>query len=272
VIIAETHVETLEKLGLTQLQAKIYLATLTLQRATAIRISTTANVARPDVYRIMPSLEELGLLKKLITTPTMFEATPLRNACQLLIRKKRDHYTQIQKESEELISQYAEKSYITTPDIVDEGFSIIASKELWQEKFAAIVKASQVSIYVIGEWMSLTSIALRNPEIYLDPLERGLTVKLITNRATDQHIIDVWNKQANKRFPSLDIQLINERPPINAMIFDDQTATMSVRSTPDIELTPILWSDNPEFVKVIGGYFEHLWAKAQNNASKKGYC
>jgi sugar-specific transcriptional regulator TrmB len=261
VVIAETHVETLEKLGLTQLQAKIYLATLTLQRATAIKISTIANVARPDVYRIMPSLEELGLLRKLITTPTMFEATPLRNACQILVQKKRDQYSQIQHESEELIRQYAEKNHSQTPDMVDDSFSLIASKELWHDKFTAIVKASQVSIDVIGEWTSLASIALGNPQIYLDPLQRGLAVKVITNKATDQHIIDVWRELTSRKFPNLEIQLIHERPPINGMIFDRKTATMCVRSTPTIDWTPSLWSDNTEFVKVMVGYFESLWAK-----------
>ena len=262
-VIAETHVETLEKLGLTQLQAKIYLATLTLQRATAIKISTAANIARPDVYRIMPALEELGLLRKLITTPTMYEATPLRNACQILVQKKRDQYTQIQQESEELIRQYAEKSHQQTPDIVDDSFSIIASKELWHDKFTAIVKASQVSIYVIGEWTCLASIALGNPQIYLDPLQRGLTVKLITNKTTNQRIIEVWRDLANRKFSNLEIQLIDERPPINGMIFDRKTATMCVRSMSDSELTPNLWSDNSEFVKVMVGYFENLWVKAK---------
>jgi sugar-specific transcriptional regulator TrmB len=263
VVIAETHIETLEKLGLTQLQAKIYLATVTLQRATAIKISTAANVARPDVYRIMPSLEELGLLRKLITTPTMYEATPLRNACQILIQKKREEYTQIQKQSDELIQQYAEKSHLQAPDIVDDNFSIIASKELLQDKLAAIVKASKISIDVIGEWTNLASIALNNPQIYLDPLQRGLAIKLITNKATDQNIIDVWRDLTSRKFPKLEIQIIDERPPINALIFDDKTATMCVRSTPDIDLTPILWSNNTEFVKVMVGYFENLWVKAK---------
>lgn len=262
-VIAETHVETLEKLGLTQLQAKIYLATLTLQRATVIKISTAANVARPDVYRIMPSLEELGLLRKLITTPTMYEATPLRNACQILIQKKRNQYAQIQKESDELISQYPEKSQMHTPEIVDEGFSIIASKELWQDKFTTIVKVSQVSIDVIGEWTGLASIALSNPQIYLDPLQRGLTVRLITNKATDHQIIDVWRDLTSRKFSRLEIRLMDERPPINAMIFDNKTVTMCVRSTPEIDLTPSLWSNNSEFVKVMVGCFENLWVKTR---------
>jgi hypothetical protein len=263
VVIAETHVETLEKLGLTQLQAKIYLATLSLQRTTAIKISTIANVARPDVYRIMPSLEELGLLRKLITTPTMYEATPLRNACKILVQKKRNQYSQIQHESEELIRQYSEKNHSQTPDIVDDSFFLIASKELWHDKVTAIVKASQVSIDVIGEWTILASIALSNPQIYLGPLQKGLAVKLITNRATDQHIIDVWRDLTSRKFPNLEIQLMDEHPPINGMIFDHKTATMCVRPPPTIELTPSLWSDNTEFVKVMGGYFENLWAKTK---------
>lgn len=259
-VIVDSHVETLEKLGLTQLQAKIYLATVTLQRATAIKIATTANVARPDVYRILPSLEELGLIRKLIATPTMYEATPLKEACQILVQKKKDEYSQVQKESAELIRHYAKKNNKQAPDIVDDSFSLIASKDLWIDKFVTATTDSQFSIETIGDWSSIIQMALNNTELYMNPLSKGVKIRLITDKPTDPCITEEWTTHS---FPSLEIRFLDQRVPIKAMIFDRKTANMCVHSSQGNEFTPSLWSNNSEFVKVMIGYFENLWAKAK---------
>lgn len=59
----EDRIEFLEKLGLTVVQAKIYIANIDTGPATAKQISKVAKVAREDVYRVMPSLQTLGLTK-----------------------------------------------------------------------------------------------------------------------------------------------------------------------------------------------------------------
>ncbi|MCW4047841.1 MAG: hypothetical protein NWE99_09855 [Candidatus Bathyarchaeota archaeon] len=57
-------VQTLMGLGLTLLQAKTYLALATLGKADVKMISKASNVARQDIYRVMPVLQKLGLGKK----------------------------------------------------------------------------------------------------------------------------------------------------------------------------------------------------------------
>jgi sugar-specific transcriptional regulator TrmB len=48
-------------LGLTLNQAKGYLAILKLEKTTAGQIARFSKVRREDVYRILPTLEEMGL-------------------------------------------------------------------------------------------------------------------------------------------------------------------------------------------------------------------
>ena len=94
----DLSVQTLGQLGLTALQAKIYLAIVFSQKAAVGKIASMSKVARPDVYRVLPSLEENGLVKKIISSPAVYEATPLKQGCDLLLQRKKEEYTRIQTE------------------------------------------------------------------------------------------------------------------------------------------------------------------------------
>jgi sugar-specific transcriptional regulator TrmB len=54
----------LRKLGLTEREAKIYLASLELVQATAYEISTKVNTSRPTVYRVLKDLEKKKLVSQ----------------------------------------------------------------------------------------------------------------------------------------------------------------------------------------------------------------
>jgi len=56
---------TLMKLGLSEKEAKVYLAALELARDTAQNIAKKANVNRPTAYFILEKLMELGLISTL---------------------------------------------------------------------------------------------------------------------------------------------------------------------------------------------------------------
>ncbi|MEX2723761.1 MAG: helix-turn-helix domain-containing protein [Candidatus Freyarchaeota archaeon] len=58
------YIQTLTDLGLTFLQAKTYLNLAKLGKANVQTIAKASNVARQDIYRIMPSLQKLGLAEK----------------------------------------------------------------------------------------------------------------------------------------------------------------------------------------------------------------
>jgi hypothetical protein len=62
----DQDVEALTGVGLTTLQARIYLTTASLEKATIKTISKTANTARQEIYRAVAELQEKGLIEKVI--------------------------------------------------------------------------------------------------------------------------------------------------------------------------------------------------------------
>lgn len=74
---AQKKEETLKLLGFSPIQARVYLTLIRSGRSSAKALSKYANVARPDIYRIMIDFQKLGIAQKTITTPIMFEATPI---------------------------------------------------------------------------------------------------------------------------------------------------------------------------------------------------
>ena len=99
-MIEDECVQILTDLGLTLLQARTYFALSKLRKATIKTISKASNIARQDVYRIMPALEKLGLAEKIIATPTMYKATPIKEGIYFLLQKKTQQYNELKKKDD----------------------------------------------------------------------------------------------------------------------------------------------------------------------------
>jgi sugar-specific transcriptional regulator TrmB len=84
----EEDIQILTNLGLTIVQARTYLALAKLGTATIKTISKSANIARQNMYNVMPALQQKGLIEKVITTPTMYKATPMQEGLEILLREK----------------------------------------------------------------------------------------------------------------------------------------------------------------------------------------
>ena len=168
------HVETLERLGLTSLQARIYLTTVTLQKASVGKIATTAEVARPDVYRILAVLEKRGLIKKVTTKPLEYEASPLKDGCMLLLEGKRQEYFEAKEQSQLLIQELNESAHRVKGA---ENFSLINSKELLLERFAAADESTKKSLDIISDWATL-AVLVSNMESFGKVKARGVRIRL----------------------------------------------------------------------------------------------
>lgn len=129
-MIEDERIQVLMDLGLTLLQAKTYLALSQTGKATIKTISKTAHVARQDTYRVMFTLEKLGLAEKIIATPTMYKATPIKEGYCLLLQNKTREYTELQKKTIAIIKKSHESNDKTTPQEEAQQFFLISSKKL----------------------------------------------------------------------------------------------------------------------------------------------
>ena len=211
----------------------------------------------------MPTLERIGLVEKIIAKPTQYKATPIKEGCSILLQTKTEEYTALHKNAIDLIKNFErKKDEITLRDLTQEQFSLISSKALLLKKFEIEDSSAESSIDVIGDWNLVRNIIFRHLQIYEKALKKGVKIRAVTEKREFNESADNFLLKF-KDNPLFEIRHLDAPIPIKTAIYDSKKANMCVRTTDDGEVVPSLWSDNPQFVKLVKDQFENIWNKAK---------
>lgn len=254
-------------LGLTELQAKLYLALSKIGPSTIKSVHKVANIARQDVYRLMPTLEKAGLAEKMLTSPIMYKATPLKEGYQLLLQNKTKEHIEIEKNTLSLIDTLENVEYIQTPNSEEEQFIVTSSIKLITKKFDEKDSLVQKSIDCMVDWRFIRKRIFDHFEEYTNALKRGIRIRIIT----EDHKEDKLDKKIMstlEKNPLFEIRYLSTGMQVYAVIHDGIEANLCVSS--DEKFIQSLGSKNPQFVKVIKAYFEELWKKGENKKTLTG--
>ena len=85
----DENTDLLLSLGLSLNQAKVYLAILKLEKTPVGQIAKFSKVRREDVYRLLPALEKMGLIERLMGKPIEIRATPISDALSFLVSEEK---------------------------------------------------------------------------------------------------------------------------------------------------------------------------------------
>jgi sugar-specific transcriptional regulator TrmB len=103
--------KTLRELGVSLLQARVYLSLLKLGTYSDVRtISVFSKVARQDVYRTITELRDLGLVEMVIGSPALFRAIPLKETVAILMEKRNQRTQVLMEEVTELFNHFDENN------------------------------------------------------------------------------------------------------------------------------------------------------------------
>ncbi|MCX8150845.1 MAG: hypothetical protein N3D85_05030 [Candidatus Bathyarchaeota archaeon] len=179
----DEEVRILKDLGLTALQAKIYLALIETGEATTKTIAKTSKIARQNTYQVTEELQKLGLIERVLAKPIKFRAIPLENAVQMLLQKRALEYRQMEEETKKLLQtakNHKEKSTVTH---CSDEFIWIPDQEAHKLRIEQAFRYAQKSIDTM---MILKGGKLPSPQC-LPPLLkkailRGVRVRQISNK------------------------------------------------------------------------------------------
>jgi sugar-specific transcriptional regulator TrmB len=85
---AEETADLFGTFGLSKTQAKVYMALNALGVATASEIAALSRIRREEVYRMMPELENRGIVSSRLEAPRKFAATEPKLALNILLKMK----------------------------------------------------------------------------------------------------------------------------------------------------------------------------------------
>jgi sugar-specific transcriptional regulator TrmB len=258
----DERAQVLVDLGLTFLQAKVYLALSQTGEAKIETISKTSNTARQDIYRIMPTLQKLGLAEKMLAKPTMYKATPIKEGYYLLLQNKTREHIDLQKKTIALIKKSHEDNAEQRFQEEETRFVVTSSETLLFRRFAEREKTVLTSINAVSGWESLKSTLFNRFHDFEGALERGVKIRIITENYEDDRSMQKIIQTLTSK-PLFRIRYLSTPLPVKTVIHDETEANMCIAISADCDV-PSLWSNNPQFVKVMTTYFEGLWNKARN--------
>jgi sugar-specific transcriptional regulator TrmB len=265
----EEDIATLMELGLTLLQAKIYLALVSSGTATIKILAKTTGIAKHDVYRIMPKLQGLGLAEKIVAPNATYEAVPVEDAASTLLLYKTKEHDNLQKKTVELISHHKNDSLHSPVQEEESYFRIISEKFLLVRTLDNITDNTKETIDFAHTWEFLRGMLFKhNPDSLVRALKRGVIIRWIT----ENHDEEKSTEEALKTLTAYSLFKIRYVPrpiPLRIAVYDQKDATMCLSNSSDNWMSNIC-SNNKMFVKAVASYHEQMWnGAAEENTEKR---
>lgn len=261
-------IQALTKLGLTVLQARVYLTLAKSGKATIKTISKASEIDRSDVYRIVSKLQELGLVEKMITAPNTFKAMPIHDGLPMLLRRKAEEYNEVEAKAKELLQKYEKNSEETTLQRDECQFILVPKKEASRRKFTNTIDNTQTSCDMILHWECFRYGMTEDTETWKKTVKKGVKIRFIVYKPESEKAVSRIVQDFEKE-GSFKVRYVFTPPPATIAIFDKKETIITISPTPHPRETHNLWSNNPGLIAIFQDYFELMWRTSKKDKHKK---
>jgi sugar-specific transcriptional regulator TrmB len=259
-----SELQTLTHLGLTSVQARVYLALAKYGPLKISSISKQSKVARPDVYRTLNVLNELGLVERIVETPVQFQAIPAEKCIELLLFKKTQEYDNLKKETEVLKNSFKLRGEPEEIQTSASRFLLIPQKAMVIKLQKEAIEASQKSIQTILSWKrfyhgvgEIFAASINNA------LSRKIEIKFLIEKPPTEELTEKAFEFCRKR--TCKIRFLDKTPEAIVGVYDSKKIMILVDPMVDYPgASPALWTDNQSVVSLVKDYFETKWATAKS--------
>ncbi len=242
---------TLEHLGFTKGEIKVYLTLLPLGNTTTGPIILKSNVSRSKVYEILERLKEKGLVSETIQKDTRyFQALSPHKILDYLTIKEEQLLQQKTAFTTILPDLIAKQTYAAEKEGVKVYVGLESIKTFYREMLAQLGNESYLGINFSDKVLANRSLMLTLHKIHKERAKKGIKAKILFSK----HGI-------KKTIASSDIyecKVVDDILPNDVAIFNDTVATFSWGETPKV--FAIISQDNAKKYKQ---FFYHFWKKAK---------
>jgi len=246
----------LQKLGLTELQAKVYVALATMENLTVDEIAKQSKVHRPDIYRIVKILEEKGLVERVVASPVRYGALPLDKAFDFLLRKR-------SKESADLLikTRNISRNFKVEPNrlsALDLPTIVVIPRARVVERIESAIDNAIANIDLILSRSQFENRMFYLANKYISAWNRGISMRIILDapkaKEDDFRRLDLCMKS-----PRCELKFIPNAPHTSAEIFDNNEVYINEKISRGLLDSSILFSNNPSLLNLAKTYFEKVW-------------
>jgi sugar-specific transcriptional regulator TrmB len=258
--IPENLVKELTRLGLTENEAKTYIALLRLRQAPARSIAKLANIPRQEIYRVLPKLEELGLVESIVTKPEQFVAiSPSKALSELIDHLKEKFAREISSLEEnrtrlenELERTEGRSAGLLLPEPVH--FVLISGRHLINGKIQEMLeKAKQSVLWASPKLEVKRAIIYDRDEMLRKCARRGVKVKILTDVAEDNI------KEVGKLSRFAEVRHVPNITSLMTIVDDNEIIIGSAVYSSADEPIHELWTNDRGQINTMKEFFQRVW-------------
>jgi sugar-specific transcriptional regulator TrmB len=258
----ENAAQTLTQLGLTVLEARIYLALCTYGTLNTKALSKLAKTSQPDTYRVLTKLQKKGLIEKIIKKPAEFKAAPIETSVDSLLQKKKAEYDDLKVKTKQLIHAIKEKPAPKPDEAETSQFALIPQSETIVKKIREAIEKSRISVDIFLSWKRfLDGITTAFAESSKRAWARGVKFRIVVEAPEGEAHVEKALRFCGKS-PFCSIRFWSNTPQTVVGIYDKREVFIVIDPEEGLYDSPALWSNNQSLISVVQDYFDILWLTA----------
>jgi sugar-specific transcriptional regulator TrmB len=258
--LTEEDLNVFTQLGMTPRQVEVYVTINEIGQSTAKTIAKTAQIARAEVYRVIPELEKLGLITRIISNPISFRAVPLSKGLSILLSKETEKYREIKGKAKQFSRKF--KKYTGEKlNQEDTQYYLTSGLKAEEREFLRELKEIQISKDGIFNWRLILFAAGRYFEENKEALERGVKIRNITHIPEGEKIPQ--SIRTLIKTGSFKIKYIQTIPKAGIDILDKKCVHVIIVPGSNMKEIEVLRSRNPAIIELAQDYFELKWQEAR---------
>ncbi|MCW4018248.1 MAG: hypothetical protein NWF00_06180 [Candidatus Bathyarchaeota archaeon] len=261
-------IETLTWLGLTERQAKVYLALLQMGSSGAEAISKLSTVHRQEVYRVAARLQEMGLVETNLTSPTQFSAVPVEKALEIMVKQKATEFAKVQIHTKKIIERYRQSDLLFSQSAYKPYFTIVSGNDCLR-KIQNSIEGSRSSIKLVATFKRFRQSFSIYEDLIKSTLENNVCIQVVTEKPKIESI-PKWVLNALLEQPeNFELRTVTSNAQTTVVIYDDARLGLAIDILSDIAHGSMLWSNSESLIALSKEYFESVWMQSQRYLAKQ---
>jgi sugar-specific transcriptional regulator TrmB len=258
----DENTDLLLGLGLSLNQARVYLAILKLEKTTVGQVAKFSKVRREDVYRILPTLEKLGLIERLLGKPTEIRATFISDALKFLVKEEKRKSDERLLEMKNKVKELSLKDWTQRLPEEESIYILIPDKAAILAKTSALIRNSRKEVVLIADRARIAQILANFPDEHKHAIKIGAQIRLIFEGESPDILV---KETVRKLIGSASVSVKFHRKPLNHFIMsDDKEAIITTSKQSGLGESPSLWTNNSNLIGVLRTGFESDWKDAED--------
>lgn len=259
----DEEVKALTGLGLTFLQAKVYLTLSKTGNNTIKMITEQTEIARQEAQRVTAELQEIGLVEKVLVKPTEYRSIHIKEAIMFLLERREKISSELKERANSLLQNFAIDPSGSSKEESGAHFVIISGKEAIIRKSKRILDDTKKSCEIInGFWKNVGYARSIFEKESTKMLKRNVKIRIVAEKLPDPKVAqEIYKHYVTTS--NFQMRFISPAPSVMLGIYDEKELLVSTSSEKLIGDSPVLWTNSSALIVAVQAYFDKLWEHSQ---------